>query len=420
MSGKIISLKVKNILRLKAVEIDPKGNLVIIGGDNAQGKTSVLNSIMMNLGGKKYVPPEPIHRGEKKGKIVLDIGDYVITQTFTATGTTLKVETAKGVPQKSPQAILDGLVGSLSFDPLAFGNEKPAKQAEILRELVGLDFGDLDEKRSELYAERTVMNRDMKTAKARRDGMPYHEDAPEKEVSITKLVKELEAFRSINRRIDDLQEGITNRERRIEEKYEQLNKLKDDFAKRIASEELGIKEFVEEKLGFQKELEGAIPKDTKPLEEKLEGAEATNRKWRENQTHRDETIALNDLEEAAEELTASITAIDEEKADKLTAANFPVEGLGLGDDGVLFNDLPFEQCSGAEKLKITIAMAISMNPKLRIMLIRDGSLMDDKNLALLAEMAKEADAQVWIERVGDKDKSAVIIEDGQVKKGEEQ
>ena len=52
----IVTLEAENIKRLKAVEITPEGNLVVVGGKNAQGKSSVMDSIAYALGGKKLVP----------------------------------------------------------------------------------------------------------------------------------------------------------------------------------------------------------------------------------------------------------------------------------------------------------------------------------------------------------------------------
>ena len=55
-----------------------------------------------------------------------------------------------------------------------------------------------------------------------------------------------------------------------------------------------------------------------------------------------------------------------------------------------------------------------MNPELRVILIRNGSLLDEDNLSLITSMAKESDYQVWIERVGKDKHHQIIIEDGMV------
>ena len=51
MSMKINRLEIENVKRIKAVKLEPVQNgLTIIGGDNQQGKTSVLDSIAWAIG----------------------------------------------------------------------------------------------------------------------------------------------------------------------------------------------------------------------------------------------------------------------------------------------------------------------------------------------------------------------------------
>ena len=56
---KINKLEIENVKRIKAVRLKPAQNgLTVIGGNNNQGKTSVLDSIAWALGGEKYRPSE--------------------------------------------------------------------------------------------------------------------------------------------------------------------------------------------------------------------------------------------------------------------------------------------------------------------------------------------------------------------------
>ena len=113
-------------------------------------------------------------------------------------------------------------------------------------------------------------------------------------------------------------------------------------------------------------------------------------------------------------LTEDIASIDQTKADALAAAEFPVEGLAFDESGVLYGGVPFSQASSAEQIRVSLAMAMATSPKLRVIRILDGSLLDAENLALIEGMARDNDYQVWIERVGNADEGAVVIEDGQV------
>ena len=119
-------------------------------------------------------------------------------------------------------------------------------------------------------------------------------------------------------------------------------------------------------------------------------------------------------------MTEQIEKWEEKKKDVLNSIQWPINGLGFDTaGGVTFDGIPFEQCSSAEQLRVSVAIGLALNPKLKILLIRDGSLLDDNSLAAIANQAAEADAQVWIERVGDKDPTAVVIEDGSVREDSE-
>ena len=103
-------------------------------------------------------------------------------------------------------------------------------------------------------------------------------------------------------------------------------------------------------------------------------------------------------------------------ADALAAATMPVDGLGFDDHGVTFNGVPFGQASAAEQIRVSLAMAMALNPSLRVIRILDGSLLDADSMAAIAAMAKAGDYQVWVERVADDADTAVVIEDGSVAK----
>ena len=64
MSVKISSLEIENVKRVKAVQLTPAENgLMIIGGKNNQGKTSVLDAIAWALGGDRLKPSQAVREG---------------------------------------------------------------------------------------------------------------------------------------------------------------------------------------------------------------------------------------------------------------------------------------------------------------------------------------------------------------------
>ena len=96
----------------------------------------------------------------------------------------------------------------------------------------------------------------------------------------------------------------------------------------------------------------------------------------------------------------------------------PVEGLSFGDGVVLYNGVPLEQCSQGEKIKIStsIAMSTEVNDnQLKVVLIKDGSLLDEDNMKLITNMALDKDYQVWIRKLTSTGKVGIVIEDGEIK-----
>ena len=201
---KIVSLQAENVKKIRAIEIEPDGSLVVVGGRNGAGKSSVLDSIAYALGGRALCPSRPIRNGETAARARVDLGDLVIERTWTEKGTYLSVRTGDGFQAPSPQAVLDKLVGRLSFDPLAFVAMPPREQVETLRELVGLDFADIDAERDQLYRDRTHNGHDIKRLEGQLASMPEDPDAPARPVSVSALMNELKAAREHNAKGDDL------------------------------------------------------------------------------------------------------------------------------------------------------------------------------------------------------------------------
>ena len=126
-------------------------------------------------------------------------------------------------------------------------------------------------------------------------------------------------------------------------------------------------------------------------------------------------MAIEKEKAKSSDLLKQMKAVEQEKADALAESNMPVEGLSVDEDGVIYNDLPLKDGTNHTKqLEVCIKIGMAMNPKLRVVLIREGSLLDDENLAMIAKMAAESDYQVWIERVDTSGKVGVVIEDGAV------
>lgn len=415
---KIIRLTAENLLRLRAVEITPDGSTVVISGRNGQGKTSVLNAISFALGGAAAAKDadRPVRDGEDHARVVLDLGDIVVTRRWNAEGaSTLHIESGDGAQVfRSPQKMLDELIGRLSFDPLAFANQPPRDQLVTLLDLVELpwDPAELAASRQAIFDERTVVNRDVKALRAQVDALPpAPADLPDAEVSAGDLLAEYRAAEAtVNEHAALRAAAVTTRERVVAETslVEQLTEQL-----RVAKESLAESKKVSARADRAASTLPDDP-DLSAYEARLDDAEEINRKVREAQSRAGLVEQLDAALAESARLTTNLEMIDATKAEDLAAADMPIDGLAFDDDGVTYQGVPFGQASAAEKLRVSIAMAMAMNPKLRVIRITDGSLLDSDNMALIEEMAGEHDFQVWIERVTDGDGVGVVIEDGLV------
>lgn len=394
---KIIKLTAENVKRLRAVEITPDGTVQVITGRNAQGKTSVLDAIWLALGGgaASRETVRPIRDGEDHASVTLDLGDLTVTRTWTGDKTSLSVKAADGAKYSSPQGVLDSLVGRLSFDPLEFTRLSGRDQVSALLDIVSLDvdLDDLARQRQTAYDQRTEIGRQGKAI----GDIPTPTPAPDAEASAGDLIAKI-------REAGALIERQQNEQRRVQEARVQVADLtaalqawEDTLAKREAAVAAHV----------------AAP-DVAAMEAELDSLEETNRAVRANADIAQRVARREALRAEYDALTARIDGLDKTKADALAQAQFPVDGLGFDEHGVTYQGVPFSQASSAEQIRVSLAMAMSLNPRLRVIRILDGSLLDADNLALISEMAAAQDYQVWIERVADGSGVGVVIEDGAV------
>lgn len=425
---KIVQLVAENIKKLTAVEITPDGNLVQITGPNGSGKTSVLDSIWWAIAGTKNVQRAPIHAGAEKAVIKLDLGDLVITRRFNLQEdgdytTSLTVENADGAKYPSPQSVIDKLIGTLAMDPLAFARAEPRAQFEQLKAFVpDFDFAANAKANKDDYDARTLANRRAKEAETRAAQFIIGDDVPEEAIDENALVERLTSAQEHNSEIERRKERRANvaenvaRERALaEERRQHAAELRRqaDEADRQAKEHDDRADADQQRLDEAGPLPDPI--DLAEIRAELDAARATNALV---QQRRSRDAYLKEAAEAKAEsaaLTEAMEARDAERVAAIAKAQLPVEGIGFGDGIVMLNGVPFEQASDAEQLRASCAIAMASNPKLRVLRIRDGSLLDENGLKALAAMADANDYQVWIETVSTTGRVGFVMEDGRLR-----
>lgn len=399
---KIIRLSCENIKKVRAVEITPTGELVEITGKNGAGKTSVLDAIWWALAGTTPIQEIPIRTGAEKARVRLDLGELIVERRFTAHGSTLTVENADGLRYTSPQGVLDALLGALTFDPLVFANQKAPAQYDMLRGLVTLDadVATLDALNRRDFARRTELGREARARHAQAAGLTVPPDLPTEAIDTAALMDRMASAARVNTDIEMRRGRREQVARRASELHAEAVRLE------------------AEATGLEQELRAAAPLprpiDLDAIRIALETAEGVNRGI-DQRTARDALVAqAEELDGQIQELTAAIESRTRAKAEAIAQATMPVPGLGFGNGVVLYNGLPFDQASHAEQLRVSVAIAMAANPTLRVLRIEEGSLLDQDNVALIAEMARAHDYQVWLETVNASGRPAVVIEDGTV------
>jgi DNA repair exonuclease SbcCD ATPase subunit len=418
---KIVKLQAENVKRLVCVEIEPNGNLIVVGGKNGNGKTSLLDSIMMALAGKSAIPSKPVREGEDHATITVEMDeDFVVTRMIKPDGESkVEVRSKTGAKYPSPQALLDGFAARFTFDPLAFKSMKPKDQVELMKSVLGLDFTAIDSERASLYSDRTAVNRQIRDAEGALARLPKHDDAPAQEIATPDITQEVTLAQRAAGTRATIEQTIAQGDRDRGTANQKIADLRAEIEARRASigrlEQTIANWDSLERPQHVSDLAKVEVCDVSALRAEVDRIAEANRKVRDNQQHGKAAAQIKLLSMREGQLTAKINAIDKSKADQLSAAKFPIPGLSFGNDNVIFNGIPFEQLGGAEQLRVSTCIGIELHPKLKIMLLRSGGDLDEDNLKLLGQLAEERDQQIWLERPGTGSEITIVMEDGSVK-----
>lgn len=426
MTSRIISLETENIKKVKAVSITANPHMNIISGKNGNGKSSTLDSIEMALGGGRAIPDMPVRAGESTARIVLKTEDLTITRHWTDKEKNyLKVEAKELGKIQNAQGLLDNLVGNLSFDPLEFSTMEPKKRVEILKNITGLDFSALDKEYKEKFSERTVKKKEVDTLAVTVGNFKVHElEAPK--ISLEEAKKQKAEIETANKLFENrMIYEIPAKKREISEseyRISSLNKIIADAQKVIDQNKKMISD-TEKTLASQiqelSQLESEINLKEKISTEEVDKTIEAHRAYESSlgmAKQRDAVIKNRDNAQLEwDKLNNRLEEILKEKQDQLSKAEMPIKGLSFADNDILFNEIPFIQLSTSEQIQVSMSIAMALSPKLRIIIIKNGSLMDAEAIQKVEKMAIEKDFQVWIEKVADgPEANTFYIHDGEL------
>ena len=434
---RIVALEVENVKRVKLVRIKPQRNLIAVSGKNGSGKSSLLDALDWTLTGITGMAAQPIRRGANSAHATVDLGEFIIHRTWTRVHegktdhiTKLRIEGKNREVYPTPQKLLDSFMGAFTFDPVAFMRLDGAKQVESLRRVVTFaeDIDALEQEAKKVYEDRRVKGRELEAAKARLAGLPEPmEGLPDQPVDTAALTERLGHAANHNAAIDARERHMNSLIEQAQALAHQATEMRTEAARllREAAEMDGL--HVPVPVGTQaegriqqlrKEADAIVlepREDIDSLTAELQRGQQVNAGIRQRDAWKAAKGEVETLTSEYAALEATYEQLRDRREKAIAEAKMPLEGLSVNMDEslVYWNGLPLDQASTAEQIRVSAAMAMALSPKLRVMHIKDGSLLDEESMAVLEEMAEEHDYQIWIERVSAEGEMGIVMEDGQ-------
>ena len=411
MTVKINKLEIENVKRVKAVTIEPTSNgLTILGGNNNQGKTSVLDAIAWALGGNKYKPSKPARDGSMNPPTLrLELSDGLIVERK-GKNSDLKVTDPSG--QKAGQQLLDSFVEELALNLPKFIESSSKDKANTLLQIIGVGekLWELDRKEEQLYNERRTIGQIADQKKKYAAEQPQYPEAPNELVSIADLIheqQEILARNGENARKRQNRENIVNSLHLSEARLKQLKE-------QLAQEEATHESLMSDYIAANKSIEDLVDESTDEIESSIANIEEINRKVRANL---DKEKAEEDAKQYGsqyDQLTKEIQDVRDERTSLLDSADLPLPGLSVEDGELVFEGQKWDNMSGSQQLRVATAIVRKLKPECGFVLLDKLEQMDIPTLTEFGKWLESEGLQAIATRVSSGEECQIIIEDGYV------
>ena len=405
----INKLEIENVKRVKAVKLEPSATgLTIVGGNNNQGKTSVLDAIAWALGGNKFKPSQAQREGSTiPPSLKITLSNGLIVER-SGKNSTLKVIDPSG--NKAGQNLLDSFVEELAINLPKFMEQTSKEKAKTLLQIIGVgpQLVELEMQEKAKYDERHAIGviADQKEKFAKEQ--PYYPDAPKELVSIAELIQQQQAILAKN--------GENARKR------QNLDVIENDYNFTLAKVQRLEKELEEARAKEQalaqdldiarKDVSVLVDESTQEIEDSIANIEQINLKVRANF---DKDKAEEDAKvyrEQYRELDLVIEGIRKQKTDLLTNADLPLPGLSVDDGELLYLGQRWDNMSGSQQLQVATAIVRKLKPECGFVLIDKLEQMDQLTLQEFGAWLEQEGLQAIATRVSTGGECSVIIEDG--------
>lgn len=409
---RINTLELENVKRIKAVTITPtEKGLTVIGGNNNQGKTSILDSIAWALGGEDFRPSNPAREGSAippNLKVTLSNGIIVERK---GKNSSLKVTDPSG--KKAGQTLLNDFIDRLAINLPKFMNSTNKEKANILLKIIGVgeQLAKFQLQENELYQERLTVGRIADQKKKYAKEQVFYDNAPDNLISPQELIDQQQAILAKN--------GENQRKREKVAQYEyQVSTLTDEVARLEALLNAKKNELTKATYDLtiaKTDAMDLIDQSTEELEKNLADIEETNRKVRANLDKQKAEEDAKQYKEQYDDLTIKIDNVRKQKMDLLNSADLPLPGLSVEDGELTYKGKKWDGMSGSDQLKVSTAIVRKLNPKCGFVLLDKLEQMDLDTLNEFNQWLKLEGLQAIATRVSTGGECSIIIEDGMVK-----
>lgn len=418
MAVKINSLELESVKKIKAVQFEPtKNGLTIIGGDNRQGKTSVLDAISWAVGGNKYKPSNP-----KNDDLVTDpylkveLSNGLIVERK-GKNSDLKVIDPNG--EKSGQSLLDSFISTFALDLPKFMNQTNTEKGKTLLKIIGLEseLNELELKEGKLYSDRYEIGRIKDKKEKYASELIEHEDVPAEKISVADLIKEQQEILAKNgenqrlrNKLKDLvreQEADQSIYSNLEEKIKELQNKKAEVLNRLEDRADQIQ-------NARKTTEQLIDESDEEIIASINNIEAVNKKIEENANKKRALDEYQEYKAEYDDLTEQIKNVREAKMKLLTTAKLPLNGLSIEDGELTYLNQKWDGMSASEQLIVATSIVKALNPDCGFVLMDKLEQLDLTTLKEFGKWLEDQDLQVIATRVSKGDECQIIIEDGKI------
>lgn len=415
MSVKITALEAENVKRIKAVALTPSPTgLTIVGGNNNQGKTSVLDALAWALGGDRFRPDAAQRDGAvAPAHLKVKLSNGVVVERK---GKNASLTVTDPTGRRSGQQLLNAFVEPLALDLPRFMDASDKEKADILLRIIGIgsELHTRDMEIKALYDKRTFTGQLAQQKKHFAEELISYPEAPDEPVSASDLIRQQQDILARN--------GENQRKRsqlaQLTDLLERQKKVVADLEFQLSTEKQRLTTMQADVKIAQTAAADLQDESTAELEASIRDIEDTNRKVRANlEKSRAEDEAVQ-YDSEYKRLTEQIAQKRADRMALLNGADLPLRGLSVEDGALTYKGKHWRDMSGSDQLRVAAAIVRRLNPDCGFVLLDKLEQMDMTTLQEFSAWLEAEGLQAIATRVSTGSECQIIIEDGMVKDAE--